>query len=193
MSGAPVHLLEGGNLSKHQRAVLESAQARASVEYDVDKGAARFREALAAPHRWRRGYCNRAWHADGKHYECRPKQSHARQVRVQPALLSTRRCCRRRRRPHYKNSVRETSQPSGNVAGADRGGRGPGRKRASLAVRRNVVTGFTPRCDIRSIAHRILHRSDLRTLVRCEHTRNRTSVVLLGQDVRSNQMRRRLT
>jgi hypothetical protein len=33
----------------------------------------------------------------------------------------------------------------------------------------------------------------LRTLVRCEHTRNRTSVVLLGQDVRSNQMRRRLT
>jgi hypothetical protein len=48
MSRAPVRLLDQGNLSEHERALLESAQASAPVEYDVEAGAARFRSALTA-------------------------------------------------------------------------------------------------------------------------------------------------
>ena len=48
MSRAPVRLLEQGNHSGHERALLQSAFASVPIEYDVDEGAGRFRTALAA-------------------------------------------------------------------------------------------------------------------------------------------------
>jgi hypothetical protein len=48
MSRAPVRLLHQGNLSDHERALLESAYASVPIDYDVDEGAARFRAAIAA-------------------------------------------------------------------------------------------------------------------------------------------------